>query len=217
MYGYVGQDPGNSTDSTGQQNDRTLTGREPPAPICPPASNPPPTTAVGAFFQGVLGGDHSVVDGHSGAYEAGRVLAPLAMAGAIAADVANTPVSPGPDVSLATGAALRSDGAANVIFRTGSQTDGALTDASGVSFRDSISSSADGAQAFKPGQNIFAVDANKLPAGSATADGVPFGHVTVTATPEEIRAAVIPHSESNPLAELGLKPAQNPGTYKLPK
>lgn len=36
------------------------------------------------------------------------------------------------------------------VFRTGSQTDNALTDASGVSFRDSVSSAADGSQTFRP-------------------------------------------------------------------
>ena len=49
------------------------------------------------------------------------------------------------------------------IYRTGSQTEHALTDAAGVSFRDSISSDATGAQVFQPGAKIYAVDTSKLP------------------------------------------------------
>jgi hypothetical protein len=122
--------------------------------------------------------------------------------------------------------ATRADDAAEAvgtIFRTGSQTDNALTAKNGgVSFRDSISSSADGRQKFEAGQNIFAVDVQKLPPGTVRFDGgtgpnLPHGHVSVFATPKEIRDAVIPKSADNPLGELGLKEAQNPGTYKLPK
>ncbi len=47
--------------------------------------------------------------------------------------------------------AVEAAGDSRTIYRTGSQTDGALTQASGVSFRDSVSSAADGTQTFKPG------------------------------------------------------------------
>src|SRR3974390_1890391 len=53
------------------------------------------------------------------------------------------------------------------LYRTGSQTDAALTDSLGVSFRDSISSAANKGQTFQPGANLWAVDTAKLPAGSA--------------------------------------------------
>ena len=98
------------------------------------------------------------------------------------------------------------------LFRTGAQTDGALTDASGVSFRDSVSSSTSGTQVFRPGDKIYAVDAAQLPSGSILRDGLPAGHVTVSATPAEIRAAVV----GGPLEELGLKPLED-GSFRLPK
>jgi RHS repeat-associated protein len=100
------------------------------------------------------------------------------------------------------------------IYRTGSQSDGALTDASGVSFRDSLSSAADGRQTFKPGDKVFAVDTAKLPAGSAQFDGNPAGHVSVTATPDQIRAAVMQDVNGTPLE--GLK-RMDDGSYRLPK
>lgn len=102
---------------------------------------------------------------------------------------------------------------AGTIYRTGSRTDGALTDATGLSFRDSISSSADGAQVFKPGDKIWAVDTAKLPAGSVVRDGVPAGHVSVNATPDAIRAAVF----GDPfLLGSGMKQLED-GSYRLPK
>jgi hypothetical protein len=104
-----------------------------------------------------------------------------------------------------------------VIFRTGSQTEAALTDASGVSFRESVSSSADKMQVFRPGEKIWAVDTTKLPANSVVADGVPAGHVSVDATAAEIRGATIPQSAENPLSGMGLKPLDDGVSYRIPK
>lgn len=100
------------------------------------------------------------------------------------------------------------------IFRTGSQTDNALTDPSGVSFRDSVSSSADGSQTFRPGDKIYAVDTAQLPPGSVVYDGSPPGHVSVFATPDEIRSALVTDFPDNPL--IGLDPLDD-GSFRLPK
>src|SRR5262249_56252282 len=62
--------------------------------------------------------------------------------------------------------------AGGLIYRTGARTDNALTDASGVSFRDSVSSSADRVQVFRRGDQIWAVDTSKLPPGPVLRDGV---------------------------------------------
>ena len=107
------------------------------------------------------------------------------------------------------------------IYRTGSQTDNALTDATGVSFRESVSSAADGTQTFRPGDKIYAVDVDQLPPGSVKFDGgvggTPAGHVTVNATPDQIRAATMPVAPENPLSGV-LKPVKgSPTSYKLPK
>jgi hypothetical protein len=101
-----------------------------------------------------------------------------------------------------------------ILFRTGARTDNALTDPSGVSFRDSISSSADRSQVFRPGDKIWAVDAAKLPLGSVVRDGVPAGHVTVRAKPAAIRDAIV---DDVTLRDLGLKPLEDIGAYKLPR
>jgi RHS repeat-associated protein len=103
-------------------------------------------------------------------------------------------------------------GAGNV-YRTGSRTDAALTDPTGVSFRDSISSSADQIQVFRAGDKIYAVDTSKLPPGSVIRDGVPNGHVSIRATPDQIRAAVVDDPD---LSGLGLKKLDD-GSYRLPK
>jgi hypothetical protein len=99
------------------------------------------------------------------------------------------------------------------LYRTGSRTDGALTDPTGVSFRDSISSSSDGAQVFKRGDKIWAVDSGLLPRGSVLRDGTPAGHVSVRATPDEIRAAVF---DDPFLRDSGMKRLDD-GSYRLPK
>ncbi len=62
----------------------------------------------------------------------------------------------------------------------------------GVSFRDSLSNPIDSRSnpPFKSGPYVV-VDASKLPPESLVYDDVPPGHVSVTATPEQIRAAII--------------------------
>jgi RHS repeat-associated protein len=104
-----------------------------------------------------------------------------------------------------------SDDVGEILYRTGSLTEGSLTDLSGVSFRNSISSSADRVQVFKPGEKIWAVDVNKLPPGSIVRNNRPDGHVSVYATPDQIRAAII---EAPWLQQL--KPLAD-GTRRLPK
>ena len=106
-----------------------------------------------------------------------------------------------------------SEDATGLIYRTGAQTDNALADASGVSFRDSVSSSADRVQVFRRGDKIWAVDTSKLPPGSVVRDGVPAGHVTVIASPAQIRAAIV---DDPALRDLGLKQLDD-GSYRLPK
>jgi hypothetical protein len=101
------------------------------------------------------------------------------------------------------------------IFRTGSQTDEALTDPMGVSFRSSISSSADRVQVFRPGEKIWAVATDQLPRGSVVLDKTPAGYITVKASPVEIRAATVPGGSGNPLDILLRHIAE--AFYRLPK
>lgn len=103
------------------------------------------------------------------------------------------------------------------LYRTGSQTDQTLTDSTGVSFRNTISSSADAVQVFRPGDKIWAIDPKLLPKEAVRLDGVPHGHVSIDATPGEIRAAIIPHGPGNPLHELFPKPLEDPGAYRIQK
>ena len=103
-----------------------------------------------------------------------------------------------------------------VIFRTGSRTDGALTDPSGVSFRSSVSSSADGQQIFRPGDKIWGVRTDQLPGGSVIMDNNPAGHVSVFASPEQIRNAIMLNGPENPLDEM-FKSLEEAGSYRLPK
>jgi hypothetical protein len=116
----------------------------------------------------------------------------------------------------ATGSSVAAEGE-TTLFRTGSQTDNALTDPSGVSFRSSVSSSADQGQVFSPGDKIWSIDTGALPDGSVVYDDSPDGHVSVFATPEEIRAAIIAGGPDNLLEELGLKPLTDPGAYRMPR
>jgi hypothetical protein len=122
-----------------------------------------------------------------------------------------------PQVQSLTQELDRLQGAVQVLYRTGSQTDETLTDATGVSFRTSVSSSADQTQVFRPGQKIWAVDTSELPENSVTYDNVPDGHAGVAATPDQIRGAIIPSGPDNPLAQLGLKPQEDPGSYRIPR
>lgn len=113
--------------------------------------------------------------------------------------------------SIATKPGVAAGESGNV-YRTGSRTDAALTDPTGVSFRESISSSADRVQVFKAGDKIYAVDTAKLPPGSVVRDGVPNGHVSIRATPDQIRAAIV---DDPNLSGLGLKKLDD-GSYRIP-
>ena len=72
---------------------------------------------------------------------------------------------------------------------------------SAVSFRDSLSNPMpkDGPPILRPGNNYVGVDTGKLPPGSVKYDGgtngMPPGHVSVTATPSEIMDAVVTHGK----------------------
>jgi hypothetical protein len=79
-----------------------------------------------------------------------------------------------------------------VIYRGGSRTDHALTDAGpGLSFRDSLSNPVTD-DVLKGGEKYFAVDTAKLSAGSVVHDNRPPGHVTVYGLPPSvIRDAII--------------------------
>jgi len=116
-------------------------------------------------------------------------------------------------LASATGVAAEEGG---TIYRTGSRTEGALTDPSGVSFRDSVSSStsSEHPQVFRQGDKIWGVDTAKPPPGSVVRDGVPEGHVSVSATPDEITSAIV---DDPFLAELGLNGLDEFGAYRIPK
>ena len=120
------------------------------------------------------------------------------------------------DVDRSGGGGSDPDDVPDVIYRTGSRTPESLTDEDGVSFRDSVSSSADGRQVFRPGDKIWAVQTDQLPADSVDPDNDPPGHVTVNATPEEIQNAVIPTGPDNPLDEM-FKALEEDGSYRIPK
>jgi hypothetical protein len=85
-----------------------------------------------------------------------------------------------------------------------------------VSFRDTISSSLDPdhPQIFRPGEKIWALDPSRLSTGTVVRDGVPPGHVSVFATPDAIRAAII---DDPTLAASGLKSLDEVGAYRLPR
>ena len=63
-----------------------------------------------------------------------------------------------------------------------------------VSFREHLSNPIDGATVLRPGKPFIAVDTKKLPEGSVKPDGGvngnPHGHVSVTATTEQIVNAI---------------------------
>ena len=65
---------------------------------------------------------------------------------------------------------------------------------------------------FKAGDKIYAVDTAKLPPGSVVRDGVPNGHVSIRATPDQIRSAIVDDPD---LAGLGLKKLDD-GSYRMP-
>lgn len=127
---------------------------------------------------------------------------------------------PAPQPRFAAGACVAAEDTSDIpqiLFRTGSRTDNALTDSGGVSFRSSVSSSANGEQVFRPGEKIWAVDTGQLPEDSVVVDNNPPGHVSVFASPDEIRAAVVPSGPENFLEQLGLKTLEEFGSYRLPR
>jgi RHS repeat-associated protein len=171
------------------------------------------STTVGAFVGGVAGqGTSDVVDQRFSGVDA------YLTAGATSATVTWVFQSVGwlvRNVRLPNGGPPPFGG--RYVFRTGSQTNRAYSDPTGVSTRGSISSSADKMQIFEPGEKIYAIDTRLLPEGSALADDIPAGHVSVNATPDQIRLAIVPHGPDNPLQQLGLKPLKDLGCYRLPK
>jgi len=68
-----------------------------------------------------------------------------------------------------------------------------------LSFRDSLSNPIPKGErpVLRPGKNYIGIDTSKLPPGSVVPDGVPGsavtppGHVSVTATPEQLKDAVV--------------------------
>ena len=162
----------------------------------------------------VLGGGTVSASAAHGSETRVRAI-PTAMADAVGQSSSETPGSVGclrpSQPGFVSGSCVATE--SGTIYRTGARTDGALTDPTGVSFRDSISSSADRVQVFKPWDKIYAVDTAQLPPGSVVRDGVPDGHVSVIATPDEIRAAVF---DDRILRDSGLKLLDD-GSYWLPR
>lgn len=60
-------------------------------------------------------------------------------------------------------------------------------------------------------EKIWGVDPKNLPEGAVVRDGVPDGHVSVSASPEQIRGAL-----TKPYLLQGLKRLED-GTWRLPK
>jgi hypothetical protein len=62
-----------------------------------------------------------------------------------------------------------------------------------LSFRDSLSNpiGAPSNPVFAPGDKYFGADVARLPEGSAVLDNQPLGHVTVNASPQAIKDAVV--------------------------
>jgi RHS repeat-associated protein len=157
----------------------------------------------------VVGAGVSGYDAYSAFGRGDYAAAALAAAGAV-------PFVPRASRGALDAAANTADDVGGMIYRTGSRTDNALTDASGVSFRDSLSSSLSPQhpQVFRPGDKVWAVDTSGLPPGTVVRDGVPPGHVSVLATPDEIRGAIV---DDPLLASLGLRPLDEFGSYRLPR
>jgi hypothetical protein len=82
------------------------------------------------------------------------------------------------------------------LFRRGGTNPGSLKlrpGEEGLSFRDTLSNPIPKGErpVFDHGADFIKVDASKLPAGSFTRNGVPPGHVSVTASAAEIKAATV--------------------------
>lgn len=105
---------------------------------------------------------------------------------------------------MATGVAANTpNGSGGVSYQTGSGAGNALTEASGVSFQRSVSSSPGSKhpQVSRPGDKVWGADTLVLPRGSLVRDGVPPGQVSATATLEQVRAGIVNDSFRATLAE----------------
>jgi hypothetical protein len=193
-YSYTADDPINYGDPDGLLGLPHISLRE-------------PLTFVAGGFDIVSFGLTAEIRSSLGGNEALDLCSSWYAAGEVAGLVTITALTDG----LGGEAAAVDEG--GLIYRTGSQTDNALTDSTGLSFRDSISSSADRTQVFRRGDKIWSVDTSKLPSGSVIRDGVPPGHVTVNATPAQIRNAIV---DDPTLRDLGLNVLDD-GSYRLPK
>lgn len=80
-----------------------------------------------------------------------------------------------------------------------------------------MSSSADNRQVFQPGSKLYSIDTSLLPDGSVVPDDDPAGHVSVYASPDDIRSAIVPQGADNPLNDFGLKALDDGSSYRLPK
>ena len=106
--------------------------------------------------------------------------------------------SPIPGASMAPEGAVPARPVPPRIYRSGRYNESAAkdirVDADGVSFRDSISNPFPKPEnlPMRPGPYII-VDPSKLPPGTVIPDGVPPGHVTVTATLKEIVEGMVGH------------------------
>jgi len=83
-----------------------------------------------------------------------------------------------------------------VIYRAGGSSPSNLKIRSGenaLSFRDSLSNPIGAGErpVFRPGDQYIGVETSKLPPGSVIRDNAPPGHVSVKATPEQIKAAIV--------------------------
>jgi RHS repeat-associated protein len=85
---------------------------------------------------------------------------------------------------------------AGMIYRAGGGSPSNLKTRAGedaVSFRDSLSNPIESAArpVMRPGDPYIGVDVSMLPPGSVIRDNVPVGHVSVQATPEQIKGAIV--------------------------
>ncbi len=117
----------------------------------------------------------------------------------------------------ATGSSVAAEDG-TTLFRTGSQTDNALTDPNAVSFRSSVSSAADQGQVFSSGDKIRSIETSSLPDGSSVVyDDVPDGPRLSIGHARRDSSCHHRGWSRQPSEELGLKPLTDPGAYRLPR
>lgn len=113
------------------------------------------------------------------------------------------------------GGTVRPPAPPRYLYRTGTFTDNALTAKTAWRGVQGLGLQlGPPQQVFDRGNKIFAVDTAKLPKGTVVPDSRPDGHVSVYASPDEIRDAVV--KDGGPLEELGLKPVKD-GAFRIPK